>query len=98
MPLVTHSINVAEVYAGIRPVEESITDNLLGTLTCFDLTRELDQETGELVVARRRFGRTHSLDDMIVAATAIAHRCLLVSDNRKDFEVPGIHFYSLAVE
>jgi len=35
---------------------------------------------------------------MIVAATAIAHRCLLVSDNRKDFEVPGIHFYSLAVE
>jgi len=45
MPLVTHSINVAEVYAGIRPVEESITDNLLGTLTCFDLTRELGQES-----------------------------------------------------
>jgi len=92
--LTTSSINVAEVYAGVRPGEESITDALVDSLACFDCTRELAQHAGELVAERRRIGRTHSLDDMIVAATAIAHGCLLVTDNRKDFDVPGVGFYS----
>jgi predicted nucleic acid-binding protein len=96
--LATSAINVAEIYAGVRPGEESSTDALVGSLACFDLNRELAQQAGALVTARRQVGRTDSLDDMIIAATAIRHDCLLFTGNRKDFEVPGIHFYPPEVE
>lgn len=90
----TSAVNVAEIYAGVRHGEQGITDALVDSLSCFDVTRELARRAGQLVAARRRAGRTHALDDMIIAATAIENDCQLLTGNRKDFEVPGVRFYS----
>jgi predicted nucleic acid-binding protein len=35
-------------------------------------------------------GRTHTLDDMMIAATALEYGYTLVTDNPKDFQIPGL--------
>jgi predicted nucleic acid-binding protein len=88
--LVTSSINVAELYAGMREGEEIATRELLSALSLLPLTPQTAQLAGEISADRRRVGRTHSLDDMMIAATAIEYDHALWTDNRKDFEIPGI--------
>ena len=58
------------------------------------LSLELARRTGELVAARRRVGRSYTIDDMMIAATAIEFSYLLYTTNKKDFEVPRLAFYT----
>jgi len=88
--LVTSSVNVAELYAGLREGEEQVTEDLLAGMLQLPLTPKIAQMAGEMTAARRRIGRTHELDDMMVAATAIEHAYPLFTDNRKDFLIPGL--------
>lgn len=41
---------------------------------------------GDLMAQGRRAGRPRSALDMIVAGVAIAHHCIVVTDNERDFE------------
>lgn len=84
---VTSAINVAELYAGLRPGEEVRTLQFLGGIRCIPVTAEIAVEAGNLRAQLRRVGRTHTLDDMVVAATALAVGCPLLTDNRKDFQI-----------
>jgi predicted nucleic acid-binding protein len=93
--LATSSINVAEVYAGMRPGEERATEQLLSAFSCLELTPEIARKAGEITAAERRIGRSHSLDDMMIAATAMAHGYALLTDNRKDFQIPGLELFPL---
>ena len=43
-------------------------------------------EWGRIVAEGRRAGRPRSPLDMIIAATAIAHRCVVVTANQRHFE------------
>jgi predicted nucleic acid-binding protein len=88
--LTTSSVNIAEVYAGMRVGEEQEISELLAAFRLLPLTPAIGQKAGEMAAARRRIGRTHSLDDMMIGATAIEYGCVLVTDNRKDFDIPGI--------
>jgi predicted nucleic acid-binding protein len=92
--LFVSTVSVAEIYSGIRPGEEEGTARLLALFDVIPLSDELSRKTGELVAARRRVGRSYSLDDMAIAATAIACGCALYTANKRDFEVPGILFYT----
>ena len=87
-------INIAEVYAGIRKGEEKRTEELFSGFQWLPLTREIARKAGEIVSTKRRGGRTHALDDMIIAATAIHYGYSLLTDNRKDFEVPEVRLFS----
>jgi hypothetical protein len=91
--LATSAVNIAEVYAGMRQGEEQATEELLAAFRWLPLTPEVAQRAGEFTAARRRIGRTHSLDDMLIAATAIAYGYALLTDNRKDFEIPEIDLF-----
>jgi predicted nucleic acid-binding protein len=87
-------ITVAELYAGMRKGEEQSTEELISAFQWLPLTREVARKAGEIVASKRRAGRTHALDDMMIAAAAIHYGYSLLTENRKDFVVQGIQLYS----
>jgi predicted nucleic acid-binding protein len=90
--LATSAINVGEVYAGMRPHEAAQTDAFLGSVESYPTTGAIARHAGMLKSAYSQKGKTLSLADMIVAATALAHSSSLMTDNRKDFPLPDLTF------
>jgi predicted nucleic acid-binding protein len=93
--LTTSTANLAEVYAGMRPTEERETVALFQGLHCYPVTEGIAQLAGKLKYQWALRGRTLSLIDMIVAATALENGAALITDNRKDFPVHGLRFHPL---
>jgi predicted nucleic acid-binding protein len=93
--LATTALNVAEVYAGMRPDEAQRTEALLGSLDCYDLTGSSGRRAGALKQQWSRKGRTLTLADMIVAAIALEHGFTLMTDNRKDFPMEELRKFDL---
>jgi predicted nucleic acid-binding protein len=93
--LATAAINVGEVYAGMRVGEEKRTEAFLSSLDCYPITAAIARRAGSLKSAWAQKGKTLSLADMIVAATALEHGLTLMTDNRKDFPLPELNFYPL---
>jgi predicted nucleic acid-binding protein len=93
--LTTSTANMAEVYAGMRPTEERETVALFQGLHCYPVTEGIAQLAGKLKYQWALRGRTLSLIDMIVAATALENGAALITDNRKDFPVHGLRFHPL---
>jgi predicted nucleic acid-binding protein len=91
--LATAAINIAEAYAGMRPGEEARTEAFLSSLDCYPMTGKIARRAGALKSAWARKGRTLSLADMMVAATALEHSLALMTDNRKDFPHPKLTLY-----
>jgi predicted nucleic acid-binding protein len=89
----TAAINIAEVYAGMRPGEEAKTETFLSSLECYPMTGAIARRAGALKSAWTRKGRTLSLADMTVAATALEHSLTLMTDNRQDFPLPELTLY-----
>ena len=93
--LATATINVGEIYAGMRVGEEKRTEAFLSSLDCYPITAAIARRAGSLKSAWAQKGKTLSLADMIVAATALEHGLALMTDNRKDFPLPELKFYPL---
>jgi predicted nucleic acid-binding protein len=93
--LETSALNVAEVYAGMRPEEEMQTKAFLGALFCHPITASAGEKAGRLKNQWARKGRTLTLADTMVAAVAIEQDCALVTDNRKDFPMSEMRSYGL---
>jgi predicted nucleic acid-binding protein len=93
--LATSALNVAEVFAGMRPQEERQTKEFLDALDCYALTHSSAKLAGTLKNTWARKGRTLTLADAIVAAVALEHDCTLMTDNRKDFPMPELEYYPL---
>jgi tRNA(fMet)-specific endonuclease VapC len=94
--LAVSSINIAELYAGMRHGEEQITAQLLAGFIQFPLSPSIAQSAGEIVAAQRRAGQTNTLDDMLIAATAIEHGYALATDNGRDFLIPRLTLFPIA--
>src|SRR6266516_5298493 len=67
-------INVAEVYAGIRPKEEQNTAAFLTALDYYPITYSTARLGGELKRDFGKKGTTLSLTDTLIAAVAITHQ------------------------
>jgi predicted nucleic acid-binding protein len=93
--LATTALNIAELYAGMRPEEEARTEDFLNALDCYELTAAAGRLAGSLKNKYARKGRTLALADTIIAAIAIERRCVLMTDNRKDFPMPELECYDL---
>jgi predicted nucleic acid-binding protein len=93
--LATSTINVAEVYGGIRPGEEQTTQAFLAGLTWLQVSGSIAERAGQLKADFRRHGQTRSIADMIVAATGLEQGCPVATDNRKDFQVQGLALFLL---
>jgi predicted nucleic acid-binding protein len=93
--LSTTTLNIAELYSGMRPEEEAATEAFLGGLELYELTGPAARQAGKLKSTWAKKGRTLALADTIVAASAIEQRCALLTDNRRDFPMPELRLYPL---
>jgi predicted nucleic acid-binding protein len=93
--LATSALNIGEVYAGMRHGEEERTEAFLSSLVCYPVTGAIARRAGSLKSGWAQKGRTLTLADMTVAATALEHGLALMTDNRKDFPLPELNFYQL---
>ena len=93
--LCTSTLNIAELFAGVRPGESARVEALLSGLEYYDLTASIARLAGQMRNAWAKRGRTLSLADTIVAATAIDRGCVLLTDNRKDFPMREIQLFPL---
>lgn len=84
------AINVAEVFAGMRSKERRPTVALLASLEHYDITRDIAEKAGTLRREWATRGRTLTLPDCLIAATALTHDLVLMTDNAKDFPMPGL--------
>jgi predicted nucleic acid-binding protein len=64
----TTALNIAEVYAGVRPEESELMAALLDSLECHELTARSGEQAGLLKNDWARKGRTLSSADAIIAA------------------------------
>jgi predicted nucleic acid-binding protein len=93
--LATTALNIAEVYAGMRPNEAQRTRAFLDALDCYDLTAASAERAGSLKQQWARKGCILALADMIVAAIALDQGCTLMTDNRKDFPMEELDQFDL---
>lgn len=93
--LETSALNIAEVYAGMRPEEELRTKELLGALLCHSITASIAEHAGLLKNQWARKGRTLALADTLVAAVTLEQNCTLVTDNRKDFPMRELRMHEM---
>jgi tRNA(fMet)-specific endonuclease VapC len=93
--LATTTLNVAEVYAGMRPGEKAKTEAFLEGLECFELSGTAARLAGKLKNTWAQKGHTLTLADAIVAAIAIERKCDLLTDNRKHFPMDELQLYPL---
>ena len=88
-------ISIAEVYAGLRAGEEPATRALLANLEWLAISPAIAERAGFLKAGESRQGRTHSLLDMMIAATAIEYECPLATDNQRHFQIPEVRLVPL---
>lgn len=89
------AINVTEVYSGMRGSETQRTEALLRSLEYIPITLDAAKLAGELRQLSARKGKTFSVPDMMIAAVCITEKLTLITDNRKDFPMPGLNIHPL---
>ena len=89
------TINLIEVYSGMRPGEEEITRKWLDRLLYYDVTQEIGRQAGFIRYQWRRRGHTLSLADVTIAATALHYGLRLLTDNEKHFPIPELDLQPL---
>ena len=88
-------ITVTEIFAGVRPKEVALTERFLDKLEHYELDFQSARYAGLLKNEWGKKGRTLGVPDLIIAATALAHNLVLITDNRKDFPMSQILLYAL---
>ena len=84
------AINIAEVYAGMRENERQVTRRFLDSLEYYEVTRNLAELAGGYKREYAGKGITLSLSDVIIAAVAISHNLILVTDNLRHYPMPEL--------
>ena len=93
--LATCPINVAEVYAGMRPKEAQRTTYLLQSLELLPITFPVAELAGSLKYDYSKKGVTLSLTDAIIAAVAIHNQLTLITENTRHFPMQDLSLYPL---
>ncbi len=88
-------INIAEVYAGLRPKEETATEEFLTSLKYYPITPQAARLAGLLRRDYGRRGTTLNLGDVMIAAVGIENRLTLLTDNIKDFPMEDLSLYAM---
>jgi predicted nucleic acid-binding protein len=89
------SVNVTEVYTGMKPPEEARTEEFLRSLEYYDVTWEIARRAGLLRRDYARKGITLALGDATVAAVALTHRLPLLTDNVRHYPMKELELYPL---
>ena len=84
------AINVAELYGSLRVEERVHADRLVESLDCYTTTLKAAAEAGRYRYDHARRGRTLTVADTLVAATAVAEGAVLVTANARDFPMQDV--------
>jgi len=79
------TIVVAEVYSGMRSIEEEATRQLIDGLVHFPVTTPVADMAAQIRRRMGRSGQTMALDDCLIAATALLEKATLVTGNAKHY-------------
>ena len=90
------AVNISEVYAGMRPKEETKTEALLQSLDYYEINWEVAKRAGLLKRDYSKKGQTLSLPDTTIAAVALEYNLTLITDNVKHYPMPQLKLYPLA--
>ena len=88
-------INITEVYAGLRPKEETATEEFLASLKYYPITQQAARLAGLLRRDYGRRGTTLNLGDVMIAAVGIENELTLLTDNVKDFPMEDLSLYAM---
>ena len=88
-------INVTEVYAGVRPKEETATEEFLKSLEYYHITWPVARMAGLLKRDYARKGTTLTSADTTIAAVAMINDLTLLTDNVKDFPMKELALHPL---
>ncbi len=88
-------VTIAEVFAGMREHEAVMTGRLMSSLRFFETTADVARSAGRLKSRWARRGRTLSLPDVLIAATALHYGLHLITDNEKHFPMPELVLHRL---
>ena len=87
------AVTAAELWAGVeladarrRPRRTTFVEQVLSTIPVEDYDLETAQVHARLLADARRAGRPRGAHDLLIAATAIARRRELVTDDRQGFQ------------
>lgn len=81
-------ITVAEIYAGMRESEREKTRELLESMTVLAVTAEVAELAGQF--KREMKGFDLSLDDCLIAATAVTEAAHLATRNSKHYPMEQV--------
>jgi hypothetical protein len=92
VPTYSTPIAWAEVYAGVRPGEEPLTDAFFAAREVIDLDEAAGKRAGSYLA---RYNRSHGVEiaDALVAAAATTSGLHLWTLNRKHYPMPDVQFY-----
>ncbi|MDQ2842706.1 MAG: type II toxin-antitoxin system VapC family toxin [Acidobacteriota bacterium] len=85
-------VSVAELWAGARPNEHDVLNNLFRALTCAGVDEEAGRHAG---IYLGQYRRSHGMEiaDALIAASAVANRAELWTQNRKHYPMKEISFF-----
>jgi predicted nucleic acid-binding protein len=89
------SVNLTEVYSGLRVGEETRTAIFLNSLDYLPVTPEIARNAGTLRRDWQKKGHTLSYTDVTIASVALSNRVPLLTDNGKHFPMSELHLYPL---
>jgi predicted nucleic acid-binding protein len=89
------AVNITEVYAGMRPKEETKTEALLRSLDYYEINWEVAKRAGLLKRDYSSKGQTLSLPDTTIASVALEYDLTLITDNVKHYPMPELKLYQL---
>ncbi len=93
--LACSAINVTELLMGMRPGEGARTQKLVRSLEFYPVTRAIAELAADLYREWRKKGQTLGLADVTIAATALTHELVLVTENHKHFPMPELQLRAL---
>jgi len=79
------AVSRTEVFAGMHPHEEQITEELLTSLTSLPVTASIADRAGRTIYQQSRKGFQVSFPDALIAATTLEHNLTLVTTNVRHF-------------
>jgi predicted nucleic acid-binding protein len=89
-PLMVSAVTVHEVYAGMRPGEEEMTETMLAGFVHVPFGTTEARLTGDWWRSYRAQGVTLDVRDLAIAAAAVTRRASLITNNVKDFPMPEL--------
>ena len=89
------AISHLEIHAGMQEHERYATQKLLSRFVTIDMGTEIAGRAGDYVREYRAQGKTLSVPDAIIAATAVQYGMTLVTFNARDFPMAGLEVFPM---